>query len=149
MPTIFRSAVGAKVIIAADDHCPPHVHVWHRGEEWVVRMTFSFIDQRTNVLTIVPSEGEVSQRQLNTLAEEIAAHLPACRAIWWKLRGTTCLENQKVLMRPSGGYALTTDERPDAKRIALATYDTAEQALAMRFWGGGAATMPVGEGAIS
>ena len=66
---------GARVVIASDDHCPPHVHAWHKGEEWVVRMPFSYVSSDVSVLTIVPSEGEVTRRQLSDLADRKSTRL--------------------------------------------------------------------------
>ena len=101
MATLFISVIGARVVIATDDHCSPHVHALHRGEEWIVRLSFSDVTVEAGVLSIAPTEQAVRQRQLNQLLDEVEAYVAKCRRVWWEIKGTTCLPNKWV----PGGYS--------------------------------------------
>ena len=49
---VLVSKTGARLIIASDDHCPPHVHARYREEGWVVRLWFCFASNAVGVLDI-------------------------------------------------------------------------------------------------
>ena len=100
MPTLFTSDTGAKVVIATQDHCPPHVHVIHKAEGWIVNMWFSFAETEIGIVGIVPTEGAVRQRQLNVLHAELTRNLLTCRAMWWAMQRKTCFEGQWVSLDP-------------------------------------------------
>jgi hypothetical protein len=65
MATLFISGTGARVIIASDDHCPPHVLAFHRTEGWIVSFVVPMRPSRLVVLSIAPTGQAMRQRQLN------------------------------------------------------------------------------------
>lgn len=130
---MFTSATGARVAIASDDHCPPHVHALHRGEGWLVRVEFSYVNTRAGVITIEPSTRAVRQRQLNQLLDDVEGHLPACRRVWWDIRGTTCLPN-KWMMVQANTVRVLDERQPDARRVKAALYDNNADTTRIVFW---------------
>jgi hypothetical protein len=120
---LLDSATGARVVIASDDHCPPHVHSGHKAEGWVVRLRFSFDAQPVGVISITPTELAVRQRQLNQMLDELAAHLHGARKLWWEGKGTTCLENKWMVRIAPGSWAVVTERRPGAKQVRSANFE--------------------------
>ena len=57
-------ATGAVIYVFADDHCPPHVHARHRGEGWVARVGFSYIDSAVELISIAPLKNAPLQREV-------------------------------------------------------------------------------------
>jgi hypothetical protein len=111
------------VVIASDDHCPPHVHARHKEQGWVVRLWFSFETEAVGVMSIVPSENVVRQRQLNLMLDELVANSRKLRTVWWEGKMTTCLENKWMMRIPSGRLAPLNGRHPGAKQVRFAEYD--------------------------
>ena len=133
MAELFKSATGAKVVIASEDHCPPHVHALHRAEGWVVRLWFSFASRNTGVLSIAPTNGAVRPRQLNQMLDELSANLAASRKLWWDSMGAICLENKWALLMPPDRLTILDRRQSGAKRVRSATYDAETQTLTVTF----------------
>jgi hypothetical protein len=134
MGRVFVSeATGAAIYVFADDHCPPHVHVRHRGEEWVARVTFSYIDRTVELISIAPLKNAPLQRVVNALLDDIQARLADCRRSWWTTRQTTCLTNQWAVVPVAEKIELRLERTPNAKQIADATYDPASGRLYVTF----------------
>ena len=91
---MFVSTIGARVVIASDDHCPPHVHAMHRAAGWIVRIGFSFASPEIWIMSIAPSPIAVRRRQLSEMLREVAENRADCRRLWWETQHTTCLENK-------------------------------------------------------
>ncbi len=140
MATLFVSRIGARVVIASDDHCPPHVHAFHRGEGWVVRLWFSYASADAGVLSIAPTNHAVRQRQLNELRDEVAEHLAACRRVWWDTNGTTCLPN-KWVHAVSGETVVLDGWHAGARQVETAIYDGKADVTRIVFWVGGGMTV--------
>lgn len=122
MAKILQSATGATIVIASNDHCPPHVHAWHRSEGWIVRLAFSFATNTASVLSIAPTSNAVRQRQLNEMLDEISAHTPQCRAAWWSAMATTCLENKWAIATSGRDLQWLEERQPAAQQVLTATY---------------------------
>jgi len=90
------AAIGANGYVRSRDHCPPHVHITHRGEGWEARLAFSFLDGAIHLVDVTPLARAPRLAVLNMAASAVAAALPACRAAWWDIQGTTCLDGQWV-----------------------------------------------------
>lgn len=74
MSRVFISAgTGAAVYVFANDHCPPHVHAKHRGEEWIARVKFSYLNTTVSLLSIAPTKSIPGQRVINRLLEDVHA----------------------------------------------------------------------------
>lgn len=95
MSKVFdMTAIGAKAYIRSRDHCPPHVHITHRGEGWEARLAFSFLDGSIHLLDVMPPARAPRLAVLNVAALAVVEALPACRSAWWDVQGTTCLDGQ-------------------------------------------------------
>lgn len=121
MSRVFVSAAtGADVYVFAEDHCPPHVHARHRGEGWIARVVFTFLGTGVSLLSITPLPRAPTRRTMNCLLDEVQDQLALCRRAWWRLRRTTCLENQWVRLEPTRARAAAGMQT--AKQIASASY---------------------------
>src|SRR6185437_13428768 len=137
MSRLFVSArTGAAVYVFSDDHCPPHVHVRHRGEGWIARVRFSYLNSTVTLLSIAPTQNIPSQRVVNTLLSDIQAGLSECRRSWWNTRQTTCLENQWAAVPGPGKVELCAERTASARQIAQAPYDPDKESLRVIFRNG-------------
>ena len=142
---LYDSGTGARVVIVSADHCPPHIHVAHKGEGWVVKLRFSFGSEAVGVLEIAPTEGAVRRKQLNQLLDELAGRLRDCRKLWWDGKGTTCLENQWLVRVRPGRWRMPGQQRAEAKQVKRADYDAAALTTRLTFWDGSEDAMESGE----
>jgi hypothetical protein len=120
---LLDSRTGARVVIASDDHCPPHVHAGHKAEGWIVRLWFSFDSEAVGVMNITPTEHAVRQRQLNQMLDELMVNLRDARKIWWEGKQTTCLENKRMARTEPGSWAVLNERRSGAKQVRSASYE--------------------------
>ncbi len=133
MSRVFLSeATRAAIYVFADDHCPPHVHARHRGEGWIARVRFSYVNSAVALISIAPLRNAPQRRALSLLLGDIQGRLADCRRAWWTTRGTTCLANQWA-RGGEGTIELLSERTPDAKRIADATYDPDVEQLDITF----------------
>lgn len=138
MSRVFMSpSTGAGVYVFSDDHCPPHVHARHRGDGWVARVRFSFVDSGVELLSIAPLTNVPLRRTVNALLGDIETDLSACRQGCWRNRQTTCLANQWA-RETAGRLELLPAQAADARQIADATYDPDQEQLRVTFQDGSA-----------
>jgi hypothetical protein len=136
MVRVFMSrSTGAGVYVFSDDHCPPHVHVRHRGEGWSARVQFSFLEEQLEVLSIAPLRNTPLQRTVNGLLDDIEAELLACRCSWWAVKRTTCLENQLAAILTETTNIIRNSPS-NTKRIASAAYDPDRDVVRIAFQDG-------------
>jgi hypothetical protein len=134
MSRVFISeGTGATVYVFADDHCAPHVHARHRGEEWIARVEFSYLSNPLHLISIKPTQNEPSQRVINRLLDDIQNKLSDCRQKWWITKQTTCLTNQWALVPAAGRIDVLSKHRPGAKQIAGASYDPTTERVLVSF----------------
>jgi hypothetical protein len=70
MSRVFISAgTGAGIYVFSDDHCPTHIHARHRGEGWIARVRFSFLDSTVELISIAPVKNIPLQRVVNRTLE--------------------------------------------------------------------------------
>lgn len=137
MGRVFTSSsTGAGIYVFSDDHCPPHIHAKHRGDGWIARIQFSFVDREVQLLSIAPLRNTPLQRTVNRLLDDIETELPACRQSWWAIRQTTCLTNQWAEVAGPGRVELLSNSAPNAQQIAEATYQPEEEQLRVAFHDG-------------
>jgi hypothetical protein len=133
MSRVFVSeATGAAIYVFADDHCPPHVHARHRGEGWIARLRFSYVNPAVELISIAPLKNVPRRRVVNRLFDDVRIRLADCRRAWWTTRRTTCLENQWVMTKEEK-IELCSKRRPDAKQIIDASYDPEAERLYVTF----------------
>jgi hypothetical protein len=128
MSRVFISdGTGAGIYVFSDDHCPAHVHARHRGDGWIARLKFSYLDDVIDLISIAPVKNTPLQRVVNRLLSDVRGRLPECRLSWWLMRGTTCLANQWALVSKAGKIELLPKPTPSAKQIAEAVYDPTKE----------------------
>lgn len=103
--TLFR--MGAiRVLIAAEDHPPPHVHAHHTGEGWTARFRFSFLSDVVGLYRFRRSGRRPAAAVLDEVAADIEANLALCRREWWATHGARHgigLANRRAETRASAG----------------------------------------------
>jgi|SRR5579871_1541825 len=144
MSRVFVSeGTGAAVYVFSNDHCPPHVSARHRGEEWIARVQFSYLDDNVELWSIEPIRHAPTQRVINRLLDDVRAHLSSCRRSWWDIQRTVCLGNQWVLLSEDGSVTQFAERAPEAKQIVEATYDATTERLRLEFSDGSSAEVRV------
>ena len=134
MSRVFISAgTGAGIYVFSDDHCPAHVHARHRGEGWIARVRFSYLDSMVELISIAPVKNVPLQRVVNRLLSDVQLRLPDCRRGWWLTRGATCLANQWAIVSKARKIELLPKPTPSAKQIAEAEYDPAKEQVRVIF----------------
>jgi hypothetical protein len=137
MSRVFISeGTGAGIYVFSDDHCPAHVHARHRGEGWIARVRFSYLDSAVELISIAPIKHIPLQRVVNRLLSDVHVRLPDCRRGWWLTRGTTCLVNQWAMVSRAGKIELLSKSAPSAKQIAEAAYDSTNEQVHVIFRNG-------------
>ena len=124
---------GAVISVFADDHCLPHVHARHRGEGWVARVRFAYVDTEVELISIAPLKNVPLQRVVNELLDDIQARLLDCRRSWWTTRQITCLANQWAVAATTREINLCSERTREAKQIADASYVPATERLRVTF----------------
>jgi hypothetical protein len=120
-------------LVFADDHCPPHVHARHRGEEWIARLRFSYLGNAVELMSIAPVKNVPVQRVINELLSDVQGRLSDCRESWWVTRRTACLTNQWARVSAAGRVELLAGRKPNARQVAEAIYVPATERLQMVF----------------
>jgi hypothetical protein len=134
MSRVFVSeTTGAVIYVHSNDHCSPHVHALHRGEGWLTRAGFSYVDSGVELKSVGPPDKPPLRRVVNGVLGDIQAHLADCRRIWWNVHQTTGLENRWAVVVAPGMIELLPAPRPGAKQIAGARYDPATGRLEVVF----------------
>src|ERR1700722_4584090 len=129
----ISAGTGAGIYVFSDDHCPAHVHPRHRGEGWIARVRFSYLDSAVGLISIAPVKNIPLQRVVNRLLSDVQARLPDCRRSWWLTRGTTCLANQWAIVSKAGNIELLSKTTPSAIQIAEAEYDPTKEQVHVIF----------------
>jgi hypothetical protein len=78
----MSDGTGAGIYVFSDDHCPPHVHVRHRGDGWIARVRFSYLAAAVELISIIPAKNVPLRRIVSRLLSDIEARLPDCRRSW-------------------------------------------------------------------
>jgi hypothetical protein len=134
MSRVFISEdTGAGIYVFSDDHCPAHVHARHRGDGWIARVRFSYLDSAVELISIAPVKNVPLQRVVNRLLSDVRARLPDCRRSWWLTRRTTCLTNQWAMVSKAGSIELLSKPVPSAKQIAKAEYEPVNEQVRLIF----------------
>jgi hypothetical protein len=137
MSRVFVSeGTGAMIYVFSNDHCPPHLHARHRGDEWVARVRFSYLNGAVELLSVEPLKHTPPQRVIKRLLEEVRAQLSACRRAWWDTQRTVCLDDQWARIAADGSIEPLVEKTPEARRIAEAGYFDEAQRLWVRFYDG-------------
>jgi hypothetical protein len=141
MSRVFVSeATGVSVYVFSNDHCPPHVSARHRGEEWIARVRFSYLNAAVVLWSVEPLTRAPA---INRLLGVVRGQLSGCRRAWWNAQRTVCLENQWVRLSANGLLEPLARRVPDAKQIDAAFYDVDSNRLRVKFFDGTSAEVRV------
>lgn len=133
---LISEGTGAAIYVFSDDHCPPHIHARHRGDDWIARVGFSYATSAVKLLSIAPLRSVPLQRVVNRLLADVQGNLSACRRSWWMTKHTTCLGNQWAVVLAVGKIELSLNAKANAKQIVNAIYDPDQERLRMNFQDG-------------
>lgn len=134
MSRVFAiAAIGANVYVRSRDHCPPHVHITHRSEGWEARLAFSFLDGSIHLLDVMPLARAPRLAALNMAASVVVAALPACRAAWWDIQRTTCLDGQWLKVVEDDSFLPASRTEIGALQIGRSHYDVQRATVVVFF----------------
>src|ERR1700723_1080591 len=134
MSRVFISeGTGAGTYVFSDDHCPAHVHARQRGDGWIARVRFSYLDSAVELISIAPVKNVPLQRVVNHLLSDVRARLPDCRRSWSCWAGPIGGANQRAMVSKAGNFELLSKPVPNAKQIAKAEYKPANQQVRLIF----------------
>lgn len=81
-------------VLTRNEHCPPHVHAGTPA--WDARFEFSFWHNGVRLWDVSPAQNEPNAAVLEALRQVLKQSqvLHRARTLWWRSRGTLCLERQ-------------------------------------------------------
>jgi hypothetical protein len=88
------------------DHCPPHVTAISRADKWTARFEFSMLTDVVTLLDVKPKQNAPTRSVLNGLSAQVHVKRLTCRAEWWRLHQTVCLDNASVTRLANGSVVL-------------------------------------------
>lgn len=140
----------AKVFLRTrDEHCPPHVHIGHKGEGWEARIQFSYVDDVVSVMEIYPARGKPGIATLNAVLAEIQAALAICRCKWLMVVPDMDLNNKWVQITGANRKGkLLTRKAKGAVQVRTASYDAETRVVTLRMRDGSEHEMVAGTGVV-
>jgi len=115
------------VVRTRDEHCEPHVHAFHMGEGWELRIYFSFVTPQIVEVElyhgITPRE-KVVQACMNRVVDM----LDKVRRLYWEAVQTVCLDNKFVAI-VNGEIRPSNSKSPGALRVKAARYDVKKKSV--------------------
>lgn len=115
------------VVRTRDEHCEPHVHVYHLGQGWELRIFFSYISPQVTGIEL--RHGRVPARSMvQIVISKVTRHLDKARELFWRAAHTVCLDNRYVLV-VAGVVRAAQRETAGAVRIRVARYIPSDRTL--------------------
>jgi hypothetical protein len=120
----------ARLTIQTREHCPPHTTCRELAGQWIVRVSFTFVDSSVDLLSIKVHGQPPSTRAVNDLMDAVRRHLPRCRELWWlyqhnnprlQAEGACCLNNKNF----EGGIVTDASYDPGTSRTTIRFQDGA------------------------
>jgi hypothetical protein len=128
MGNITRTFKGIDIVVRTrDEHCEPHVHAFHDGEGWELRIYFSFVTPRiieVDVYHGVAPKQKIVQECMNKVTD----NLDKARKLFWEAVKTVCLDNKFVVV-VNGEVQPSNSSVPGALRVKTASYNVAQKAI--------------------
>lgn len=103
------------------DHCPPHVTAVCRADAWTARFVFSMVADTVSLWDVKPLRNAPTLAVLKGLASQIHANRRMCRASWWRMQQTVCLDNAPVRRGPADQVLLLEAASPGAGAVVKAS----------------------------
>jgi hypothetical protein len=134
---VALSGGSARVGVFSRDHCPPHATCRDTAGQWVVRISFSFVNPTAvALLSVIPRRNSPGFRTINELAEAVRRNLRECRSLWWTY------QQNNPLLRAEGACCLN-NTRYAGKIVADALYDPGTMSTQLTFSDGTIITLPM------
>jgi hypothetical protein len=85
------------VVRTRDEHCEPHVHAYHAGQGWEIRVYFSYVSDRIIELELI--YGRVpGQSVVQAIMDKVIDNLDKARELFWNAVQTVCLDNKYIVV---------------------------------------------------
>lgn len=85
-------------------------------------MAFSYIDNVARLLDVDPVVNAPTTRTIDRIKAAIATDLAKCRANWWAIVGTCCIDNRWIRVSGEGKVILLAKREASAAQIRSAIY---------------------------
>ena len=121
------------VIRTRDEHCEPHVHVFHAGQGWELRVFFSYVSDQ--IIDIELLHGRTPrQTVVQAVMDKVIDHLDKARELFWEAVRTVCLDNKYIVV--NGVAQEAGRETAGAVLVRTARYLPASKSI--EYWISGA-----------
>lgn len=108
------------VIRTRDEHCEPHVHAFHVGQGWELRVFFSYVSDE--IIDVELLHGKLpKQAVVQTIMDKVIDHLDKAREFFWDAVHNVCLDNQYIVVANGVARSATQDIK-DAVLVKTARY---------------------------
>lgn len=119
-------------VLTRNEHCDPHVHAFHEGEGWELKIFFSFVSE-----AIGPIELEAGKRPkrpvVQNCVDAILDNLDEARKQFWEATESRnlhcCLGNQYVRIDDDGYVVAAAKQSAGAMLVKTARYVASSKAL--------------------
>lgn len=85
------------VIRTRDEHCEPHVHAFHIGQGWELRVFFSYVSDEIIEIELLHGKSP-KQAVVQEIMNKVIDHLDGARELFWEAVGDTCLNNKYIVV---------------------------------------------------
>jgi hypothetical protein len=124
------------VIRTRNEHCEPHVHAFHPGQDWELRVFFSYVSSGVTEVDLyhgsTPKQGVVQ-----AIMDKVVDHLDTARRLFWEAVQNVCLDNKYITVEngvarhaePKGAGAIrvkTARYLPDKTSIEYIVHGTSK-----------------------
>ncbi len=83
------------VVRTRDEHCEPHVHAFHEGDGWELRIYFSYVTDE--IIEVDLYEGSApAAKVIQACMDKVTDCLDKARKLFWDAVQKVCLDNKVV-----------------------------------------------------
>ncbi len=109
-------------VMTRNEHCGPHVHAFHEGNGWELKIFFSFAG--AEIVKVTLEAGRLpKQRVVQKCMDAVTDNLDECRKQFWEGVGLhCCLGNQYVTIDEHGCVRDATARTAGALLVQTASY---------------------------
>ena len=112
-------------VLTRDEHCEPHVHAFHEGKGWELKIYFSFVSDQIGKAELEAGT-RPKQKVVQKCMDSVFENLDECRHQFWEATRHRdlhcCLGNQYVMIDQDGSACGATAQTPGAMRVNTAQY---------------------------
>lgn len=123
-----KSFKGIDVVVRTrDEHCEPHVHAFHIGEGWELRIFFSYVSDQIIDVDLLHGKAP-KQATVQAVMDTVIDHLDKARKLFWSAVRNVCLDNQYIVV-VKGVARSATHSAKGAVLVKTARYIAALQSI--------------------